>query len=93
MKISILAASLSNVLGGWEDWNDYSYCDIRQRPIDDMYSDNFLYSKDDCAQFCKDKLIEQGDNYDWGWQFCCDYEDWADGTFNCHLIEGFRSTP
>ena len=49
MKTSILAASLSNVYADWEEWQDYSYCDIRQRPIDDMYSDNFLYSKADCA--------------------------------------------
>ena len=58
-----------------------------------MYSDNYLFSKIDCARFCKDTLIAQGDKYDWGWQFCCDYEDWADGTFNCHLSEGFRATP
>ena len=58
MKSTILAAAMSGVSSKWEEWVDYGYCDIRQRPIDDMYSDNYLYSKLDCAKFCKDALIE-----------------------------------
>ena len=53
-----------------------------------MYADHVLFSKNDCESFCRDELIENDSDYDWTDEFCCDYEDWADGTYNCYVIEG-----
>ena len=53
-----------------------------------MYTDTPWFTMDDCAKFCKQILNDQGDAYDWGDKFCCDYEEWSDYTFNCYLYEG-----
>ena len=41
----------------------------------------------DCQNFCKSTAkysVDLKENDD----LCCDYEEWADGTYNCYLYKG-----
>ena len=87
MKFSILLLPI--VSAYWGDWIDGVYCSIDQPLLGDIYSENPEYNEDFCEDFCRTTLESMPADYaGQGKQFCCDYEAWADNTFNCYVYEG-----
>ena len=76
----------------WGDWVDGVYCGMNDPNvlISEIYSENPKYNEGYCLDFCERSLDEMTaeDYFGYGKKFCCDYEAWADNTFNCYLYEG-----
>mgnify|MGYP006906865314 CR=1 FL=1 len=52
-----------------------------------MYEESGPFGTDDCQAFCFE-ISEDFDDVSYNDEFCCDYESWDDGSFNCYVYEG-----
>ena len=88
MKASLIAASVASVSATWGTWSATSYCDYSQILIDSTYSYDASYDEDQCQDWCHETMEANELYYGSSDSFCCDLEDWTDGSADCYLWAG-----
>ena len=87
-----LLSLLPLIAAEWDVWQEYEFCDYEQNVlVSEEFSSDPSYNKATCTQFCKKTVQQNNKNYYFGDVLCCDYEEWADGTFDCYLYEGGKT--
>ena len=88
MKQSIFVLCASTAAATWGEWDSANYCDFNATMVDIklIEADVKSFSTEECAYFCETADQTVG-TIEYGTELCCDYQSWADGTFDCVLYE------
>ena len=88
MKQTIIALLVSFTSATWGEWDGANYCSYEQDVVgQEKIESDFYYSQDQCASFCE-QSDQQDTTISYGTSLCCDYEQWADGSYDCTLYKG-----
>jgi hypothetical protein len=86
MKQSVIALCASTAAATFGEWDSANYCAYLDKSTyvdDEEVSADYKYSSEACAYFCQD-AAEDSDLLV-GTNMCCDYEKFADDTYECNL--------
>ena len=86
MKYLALCAATASAT--WGEWDSTNYCDFSQEEVDqEKITSDYYYSSDQCSYFCQ-ITDQEDDTTPNGTDLCCDYEQWANGSYDCTLYKG-----
>lgn len=87
MKQSVFVLCAATASASWGEWDTSNYCDFSQEEVaQEKITSEFYYSSDQCSYFCQTSDQER-DDITYGTDLCCDFEQWADGSYDCTLYQ------